>query len=50
MRLVLRTKKDGSLYDNFCHHYSLSELSLAAGRILFRHQVLMSISFFFYIF
>ena len=41
-------KKDESLYDKFYHHYSLSGLSLAAGRILFRHQVLMLISFFFY--
>ena len=35
---------------NFYHHYSLSALSLAAGRILFRHKVLMQISFFFYTF
>ena len=32
---------------NFYHHYSLSGLSLAAGRIFFRQQVLMQISFFF---
>ena len=35
---------------NFYHHYSLSGISLAAGRILFRHQILMQISFFFYTF
>ena len=35
---------------NFYHHYSLSGFALAAGRILFRHQVLMQMSLFSYAF
>ena len=47
MRWFYAWKRMKVYITNFYHHYSLSGLSLAAGRILFRHQVLMQISFFF---